>query len=63
MYNLTGAVADVLRRVVYPVFGSAWGAVRNLTGRQHRQRSAAANTRQAADQRRRVDAWNEGHGR
>ena len=63
MYNVTGAVSDVMRRVIYPCFASAWSLARNLTGRQRRLRDAAEGRDKAAAKRRNIDSWNESHGR
>jgi len=63
MYNISGAVTDVMRRVIYPFFASAWSLVRNLTGRQRRLRRTADGRDKAAATRRNIDRWNESHGR
>jgi hypothetical protein len=60
MYNVSGAVADVMRRVVYPCFASARSFACDLTGRR---RHAAEGREQAAAKRRHLDAWHESHGR
>jgi len=58
MYNVTGAAADVFRRIVYPCLTSAWAFVHNLTGTQRRLRNTADTTRRASDKRRHLDSWN-----
>ena len=58
MYNITGAAADVLRRVVYPSFSAAWGFVRDVTGRQRRRQRVADDDLRTTDKRRHLDAWN-----
>jgi hypothetical protein len=63
MYNITGAVSDVMRRVVYPCFASAWTLARDLTGRRRRLRHAAEGRDRAAAKRRGLDSWKESHGR
>jgi hypothetical protein len=63
MYNVAGAVSDVMRRVVYPCFASAWSFARNLTGRRRRLRHASEGREQAAVKRRHLESWNDSHGR
>ena len=62
MINLSGAAADVWRRVTAGV-ASAWGSLRDLTGRQRRRQNATDATARAADKRRNVAAWNKSHDR
>ena len=63
MNNWSGAAADLLRRSIYPLFASAWGAARNLTGRRRRLRRAADGTTRAATRRRHLESWNQSHDR
>ena len=62
MLNVSRAAADVWRRVSAG-FASAWGSVRDLTGRQRRQQNADDATVRAADKRRHLAAWNKSHDR
>jgi hypothetical protein len=63
MYNVSGAVADVMRRVVSPCFASAWSFARDLTGRRRRLRHAAEGRDRAAAKRRGLDSWKRSQGR
>ena len=55
--------ADLLRRFVYAPSATVWNFLRDLTGRQRRQRAAADDKARVAEQRRNVARWNESHDR
>lgn len=54
---------EFLNRVVYPPFGWLLGGLRNLTGRQGRQKSAADAAVKANAKRRHMNLWKESHDR
>jgi|RhiMetdeSRZDD1v2_1073273.scaffolds.fasta_scaffold2113509_2 hypothetical protein len=63
MGNFTAGASEFFHRAVAPPFVALWSSVRNLTGRQRRQRRTVADADAASAKRRHVAAWKESHER
>ena len=63
MGNFTVGVSELFHRAVAPPFAALWSSVRNLTGRQRRQRRTDADAATAKEKRRHIALWKESHGR